>query len=238
LTCAGRRTYGARVNALQDAERLQRTALVVGATGEVGKQIVDQLLDDPSYQAVHTFARRALGKAHSKLYEHRVDFEAIPSWSEQLKGDVLFSALGTTLKGAGGKQAQYKVDYDYQYRVAEAAAKNGVKSFVLISSHGASPQSRIFYSRMKGELERDVSLLPFLAIRLLRPGLLDGKRQEHRPGEAFALRVLRKLPAWDSLARARPIKTEIVAKAALSCADDWTPGVNVVGPEQLFVLGA
>ena len=120
---------------------------------------------------------------HAKLQERIVNFDAVPEWKALLTGDVLFSSLGTTLKQAGSKEAQYKVDFTYQYNIAKAAADNGVSQYVLVSSAGASPQSRIFYSRMKGELEEAVKTFSFPHITILQPGILQGERDEFRLGE-------------------------------------------------------
>ena len=138
-----------------------KTAVVIGATGLVGSELVALLLADSRFETVKVFVRRSTGRQHPKLEEHLVNFDAVETWKEQLTGDVLFSAMGTTLKQAGSKDAQYKIDYTYQYNVAKAAAENGVPQYVLISSAGASPKSRIFYSRMKGELEESVKKLTF-----------------------------------------------------------------------------
>jgi uncharacterized protein YbjT (DUF2867 family) len=149
---------------------------------------------------------------------------------------VLFSALGTTLRAAGSQAAQYRVDHGYPYRVAEAARRNGVGTVVLVSSGGASPRSRIFYSRMKGELERDVEALGFARTRILRPGLLDGARREDRPGERWALRLLRPL-APVLPAGARPIPVGAVARAAVAAALDPAPGTRRYEAAELFRLG-
>src|SRR5690349_10962018 len=137
------------------------TAIVIGATGLVGSELVQQLLDDERFSLVKIFVRRSFGKQHPKLEEHIIDFDKIHEWGHLVSGDVLFSALGTTLKQAGGKEAQYRIDYNYQYDVADAAAKNKVPVYVLVSSAMANVDSKIFYTRMKGELERDIKKLPF-----------------------------------------------------------------------------
>ena len=103
-----------------------KTALIIGATGATGSALVKQLLNNDSYGAVHVFARRSGDLEHDKLQWHVVDFDAIDTWKEKLKGDVLFSAMGTTLKTAGSKDAQYQIDYNYQHDVAQAASENGV----------------------------------------------------------------------------------------------------------------
>jgi len=212
-------------------------AVVIGATGLVGREIVALLLADAAYGRVRVLARRATGVTHAKLDEHIVDFDAPASWSALVAGDVTFSALGTTLKAAGSKDAQYRVDHTYQLATARAARNNGVPCFVLISAHGASPASSIFYSRMKGELERDVTALQFPRTRILRPGLLSGDRQQRRPGEEIALALLRPLSAVLPAA-VRPISVVTVARAAVRAADDATPGVVSYGPSELFRLGA
>jgi uncharacterized protein YbjT (DUF2867 family) len=211
-------------------------AVLAGATGLVGREILRLLLDDPAYARVRVLARRAGSVRHPKLEERIVDFDAPETWSELVAGVVVFSALGTTLKVAGSKQAQHRVDYGYQFEVARAAAKHGVSCFVLVSAYGASPSARVFYSRMKGELERDVSALGMARTRILRPGLLSGERQERRRGEELALALLRPI-AGLLPAAVRPISVSTVARAAVRAAADATPGVIRYEPRELFRLG-
>lgn len=214
-----------------------RTAILVGATGLVGREILRQLLADPRFAAVTVLGRRSAGVTHAKLREHLVDFDRPETWAALVQGEVLFSALGTTIKAAGSREAQYRVDHTYPLQVARAARDNGVAAYVLVSSTGASPRSRVFYSRMKGELERDVTTLGFARTRLLRPGLLDGDRTERRAGEVWALRVLRPL-AGVLPAAARPIHAAVVARAAIAAGVDPAPGVVVHEAADLFRLGA
>jgi uncharacterized protein YbjT (DUF2867 family) len=211
-------------------------AIVIGATGLVGSELVRRLLADARFGSVVVLARRPTGIVHGKLREHLVDFDAPAGWAALVRGDVLFSALGTTIRAAGSQEAQYRVDHGYQHRVAELARGNGAGTLVLVSSAGASPRSRIFYSRMKGELERDVEALRFSRTRILRPGLLDGERREHRAGERLALRVLRAL-APVLPAGARPIPVATVARAAMAAALDPAPGARRYEAAELFRLG-
>lgn len=231
----------------------QKTATVVGATGLVGAQIVNQLLRDDKIACVIVLGRRSCKSSintdgiaadvlQQKLQEHIINFDDPASWEHLVRGDMLFSALGTTLKAAGSQEAQYKIDYTYQYVTAKAAAKNKVPAYTLISSSGASPDSRIFYSRMKGELERDTKALGFAKANYIQPGILSGdrsnKRNEKRTGEEIALALVNCLPAWDFLAAARPFPVEIVAKAAIKTAFDDTMGVRTFGPREIFRLVA
>ena len=193
-------------------------AVVLGATGLVGSALVSQLLSDPAYREVITLGRRTSGREHEKLKEHRIDFEQRASWSELVRGDVLFLALGTTRKAAGSQAAQRRVDFDYQYWAADAASQNQVSTLVLVSSAGAHADSRVFYSRMKGELEGAITSLRFDRRTFLRPGILDGRRKEKRSGEAFALGLLRAVPKWDLLSKMRPVSVEIVARAMRAAA--------------------
>ncbi len=206
---------------------MKQGALIVGATGLVGGHLLRLLLDDDRYEEVKIFVRRATGITHPKLLERIVDFEDRGPWKEFLSGDVLFSCLGTTIKKAGTKEKQYRVDYTYQYETAAAAADNGVATYVLISSSGADSHSRIFYTRMKGELDRDVKQLPFQTIRILKPSVLVGERREKRPGEAAAI-VLGKIVATliPPLRKYRPIPAEVVARAMIEAAEDVEPDIK------------
>lgn len=213
-----------------------KVAVIAGATGLVGSAFVRQLLADEAFAGVVSLGRRTTGIAHVRLREHVIDLDAPGTWSDLVRGDVLFSALGTTIKVAGSQAAQHLVDHTYQYRLADAARRNGVEAYVLVSSAGASPGSRVFYSRMKGELERDVEALGFPRTRILRPGPLDGARREDRPGERWMLRVLRPL-APILPASARPIPAEVVARAGIRAGLDPTPGTIRYAAGKLFELG-
>ena len=212
------------------------SAVVVGATGLVGSALVRLLRADDRFGSVAVLSRRPTGVASPKLKEHVVDFEAA-AWTGLLRGDVLFSALGTTLAAAGSKQAQHHVDHDHNLRIATAARKNGVPTYVLVSSAGASPRSVLFYSRMKGELERDVEALGFERTRILRPGFLDGDRVEVRTGERLALRLLRPLAPILPPA-VRPVRVEVVARAAIVAALGLAAGVVRYEPAEIFRRGA
>lgn len=211
-----------------------KTALLLGATGLVGDYLLRQLLLDDRFGTIRIFTRRPTGYQNAKLEEHIVDFRQPQQWSPLLTGDVLFSTLGTTLKQAGSQQAQYEIDYTYQFQAAQAAAENGVEAYVLVSSAGADAESLLFYSRMKGELERDIKKLPFRRIRILQPGMLAGPRQEPRTGEKIGLvlgSVLSQLPL---LRQYRPIHARTVAQALLNAGLDETSGVRTDTLEGVF----
>lgn len=210
------------------------TALLIGATGLVGDQLLRQLLLDARFDRLKVFVRRPTGYQSPKLEEHVVDFDQPQTWSEALTGDVLFSTLGTTLRQAGSQEAQYKVDYTYQYRAAQAAATNGVPTFVLVSSAGADADSFVFYNRIKGELERDVKKLRFRRIRILQPGILAGGRAQVRLGEKVGLVLASVVGAVPPLRGYRPIHARIVAQAMINAALDETPGVSTDTLEGVF----
>jgi uncharacterized protein YbjT (DUF2867 family) len=202
--------------------------LVIGATGLVGKEMVLQLLETAEVVRVSAFVRRKTGVVHSKFSEEIVDFDNIQSWSHLLKGDVLFSALGTTLKTVGSKEAQYKIDHDYQLQVAEAAAKNNVKAYVLISSVNANKKASIFYLKMKGELEDKIQRLPFSSITILRPGPLKGVREKSRLGEVISTGILERLPRLLIPKSFIPVLGSTVAKRSIFYGLRGEKGMKIV----------
>jgi uncharacterized protein YbjT (DUF2867 family) len=217
---------------------LLKTAIVIGATGLIGKHLTKFLLDDPVYSIVKVFVRRPLSISNPKLEEHVIDFDEISNWSDKITGNELYSAMGTTIKKAGSKEAQYKIDVTYQYEFAKAAAENGVKSYFLVSSSGANAKSKFFYMKIKGELEEKVRLLPLNKIRIFRPSLLLGERDEKRFGEKAAERLLKiVVPLFPFLKIQRPIEGDKVARAMIvSANDDSKERIKILEPPEIFRL--
>ena len=166
-------------------------ALVIGATGATGQEIVSQLLRDDSFNSVSIFVRKDPNITHSKLKTYIIDFSKIKSYKDLIKGDVLFSCLGTTLRVAGSKDKQYMVDYTYQYEFAKIASDNGVADYSLVSSIGANEKSLFFYPKIKGELEMAVKRFPFKAIQIFQPPTLIRQQELIRTGEKIGIKIFR-----------------------------------------------
>ena len=210
-------------------------ALIIGATGATGKDLLSQLLADDTYSEVHCFVRKPLTLTHPKLHAHVVDFETPEAWADLLRGDVAFSCLGTTLAAAGSKEAQWRVDYDYQYNFAEHCRNNGVPTFVLISAAGAKAQSKLFYNRMKGQLEDAVKKLEFPRLLIFQPSVLIRSNSD-RSGENFTVKAFNFLNILGILKRYRPMPTEILAEKMLSAVYNSPKGTFTFVLDKIFEL--
>lgn len=197
-----------------------RTALLLGATGLVGSACLDFLLADRGYRQVRVLARSALKKEHKKLIYHRVEFESLDDAQQQFAVDDIFCCLGTTIKVAGSQQAFRRVDFDYPITAAKLGAEAAAERFLVVSAVGADPRSRVFYNRVKGEMEEALKKVPYRAIWILRPSLLLGERTARRPGEGLATAISRPLTPLmvGPLRRYRPIPAEDVARAMVKLA--------------------
>lgn len=204
-------------------------ALLIGATGATGSDLLQLLLGDSKVDRVAIFVRRDPQITHPKLEVHLIDFDTKEQWNHLVIGDILFSCLGTTLKDAGSKEAQWKVDHDYQYRFSEAARENGVGTLLLVSSMNASLKSPFFYARMKGELEEAVRKLGFPGLMIFRPPSLIRKGSD-RAMERVGVKLIGFLNRLGLLKSMRPIPTERLAQAMLYAAKSFRRGEHILEP--------
>ncbi len=215
-----------------------KTVLIIGATGLVGNELTKKLLDDNRYDKVKVFVRRTTGISNPKLEEHIVDFDNIETWKNELTGDELYSALGTTIKKAGSKKAQYKIDFDYQYAAAKSASENGVNKYLLISSIGANSNSKNFYLNMKGNLDDAVQQFPFQQIMIFRPSILVGERNEKRIGESLGIKIAGLITnIIPAIKKYRPIKASKLAEAMITSANlNFADKFIIFESEEIFNL--
>ena len=208
-----------------------RTVLLAGATGLVGRQVLALLLDDPRVKRVVAPTRRPL-PPHRKLLDVQLDYEQLPEDASWWAVDAVVCTLGTTMAIAGSREAFRRVDYDYPMRVAELARRHGAGADALNSAKGADPRALFFYSRVKGELERDLVGLDYPSLTFVRPGLIGGERSEKRTGESVAAVVLGALgPLLPRAWRINPASR--IAVALVEAALRARPGVHSVSSAEL-----
>ena len=210
-------------------------ALIIGATGATGKDLLLQLLADDTYTEVHCFVRKPMSISHPKLHAHVVNFDTPEAWADLLQGDVAFSCLGTTLAVAGSKEAQWRVDYDYQYTFAQQCKAYGVPTFVLVSAAMANAQSKVFYNRMKGQLEDAVKALDFPSLLIFQPSILIRSNSD-RGVENFTVKAFNFLNKLGILKRYRPMPTEILAEKMLSAVYNSPKGTFTFALNKIFEL--
>ena len=187
-------------------------ALVLGATGATGQELVKLLLEDSNFSKVSVFVRRAININHEKLIIHEINFSKLRQYKSLINGDILFSALGTTKKQAGGKKAQFLVDYTYQYEFAKMAFENGISHYSLVSSVGANKDSIFFYPKIKGTLEESVRSFNFKKIQIFQPPSLIRQPELMRSGEKISIKLLNGINKLGLLKTLKPLLVKDLAK--------------------------
>lgn len=214
-------------------------ALVLGASGLVGNEVVELLVEDVRFKEVHLLSRseriktdpRKEGVGNAKNWV--INFDTIQSLPSLPKIDVLFVAFGTTIKTAGTQDAQWTIDVDYPSKIISLAKESGVSTLVLVSAMGASEQSRFFYSRMKAALEQKAEELEFSQLVIVRPSVLNGARKEKRTGERISIIVGNILGLTGLINKWRPVKVKDVAKCMIESVFVLPSGKHLIESDRI-----
>ncbi|WP_134499673.1 NAD(P)H-binding protein [Microvirga pakistanensis] len=205
--------------------------MLVGATGLVGGSVLRQALDDTRVTRIVAPTRREL-PSHPKLENPVVDFEYLPADAAWWSVDGVICTLGSTMRKAGSQQAFRRVDHDFPLAVARLSRQHGARAFALNSATGADPGSRFFYNRVKGEVEDALREIGFLSLTIVRPSLIGGDREELRPAEFMAMRLLR-LAERLLPRRYRIVPHERIARVLLEAAITAAPGERIIESEAI-----
>jgi uncharacterized protein YbjT (DUF2867 family) len=203
-----------------------RCVLLAGTTGLVGRECLALLEADPTVSAVIAPVRRlpqAATRPGSKVSFVQLDFERLEARADLFAVEQVVCALGTTIRQAGSREAFRRVDFDYPLTIARLALAAGAHHFLLVSALGADPESAVFYSRVKGELEQAVLALGYPAVTIVRPSLLLGEREEFRLGEEIMKRF-----GWLTPGKYRPVKARDVAGTLIAAARADRAGRRII----------
>jgi uncharacterized protein YbjT (DUF2867 family) len=201
---------------------LAKTAVIVGASGLVGNELLQLLLNDDRYERVVVLVRIALATQHPKLKQQLVDFDQLDQVADYLIGADVFCTLGTTIKKAGSQAAFTRVDRQYPFKLAELSKQQGASSYLIVTAIGANPRSSIFYSQVKGQLEAELKNLQLNRLHIFQPSFLVGNRIEHRAGEQFVGKLMTAMAFLfvGALRKYKSIHVRTVAIAMIKAAND------------------
>ena len=204
-----------------------KSALLAGASGAVGKHCLRFLLESDSYGKVRVLVRKLLDARHPKLEQQIVQFDSLEDFSSVVRGEDVFSCLGTTLNDAKTRKNYYKIDLTYPDKLARLAFKNGAERFFIITSVGASPHSSNFYLKVKGEIEYVLSQLPYKALHIFRPSLIIRENPRLKEKLALALAVPFKFLMAGPFRKYRPLKARTIALAMTRAARLNLKGIHI-----------
>jgi uncharacterized protein YbjT (DUF2867 family) len=221
-------------------ESKSRVALVLGASGLIGKSCLRLLLADGAYREVRVFARRALTEEHPNLRVTTGEFSRLAEHGSLFDADDVFCCLGSTIRKAGSREAFREVDFGYPLEAARLTGQHGGRSFLIVTALGADRTSAVFYTRVKGEVEEAISKAGVPAVHIFRPSMLLGDREESRPGEALGGGVMRLLAPFmvGKLKKYRPVQAETVARAMIWVAKQGATGFKIYESDTIQELGS
>lgn len=217
---------------------MTKIAVVAGSTGLIGKELIRQLCADPAYHKIIALVRRPGNFNQSGVEELVVDYEKLEDYAAHLKGDVVFSCLGTTQKQTPDRKAYFTIDHDYPLQLAQITSRNKAGQFHFISSIGANPKAAAFYLSMKGKTEQDIAAVPFASVHMYRPSFLNGPRKDQRLLEKAGIwlfAVLRPVLVG-KLRKYRSITDHDVAAAMIRQARESRPGVHYYESDEIQSL--
>jgi uncharacterized protein YbjT (DUF2867 family) len=207
-----------------------KTALILGATGLIGQALTQQLLENPYYDTVKVLVRTPLELEHPKLIQERYDYDH--PQADLLTANHVYCCLGTTIKKAGSPEAFRKVDYDYVVQTAALAQEQGARRMAVVSSMGADANSKVLYSRVKGEMEAALQAQGWETLYIVRPSLLLGERDEFRLGESIG-KVAAKGLSFLIPDKYKGIEGSQVAKAMQQYVTQGEAGQHIVESDAL-----
>jgi uncharacterized protein YbjT (DUF2867 family) len=206
----------------------QQTAVVVGATGLVGSHLLQQLLYDETFGTVRILVRKSVNIQHPKLQEQFVNFNDYADYQTKLgTGDCIFCCIGTTNANVKGDKTEYrKIDFDIPVNAARFGKEAGFEQYLIVTAQSANSNSRIFYNRLKGEVEEVVATFGFKRLHIFRPSFILGNRNEQRGGERF-FRQLFKTISFILPSSWKPIEASDIAAAMINAVKSGKDGMNL-----------
>ncbi|MEO2076210.1 MAG: oxidoreductase [Bacillus sp. (in: firmicutes)] len=215
-----------------------KTALVLGGSGLVGKELVETLIRQNTYNKIVLLVRRPIEINNSVCEPHVVDFDHLENEEELFQVTDVFCCLGTTIKKAKTKEAFRKVDYDYPVKAAKLSYKAGVENFLIVTAMGANPTSLFFYNKVKGDVEETLKKLELPSLHIFRPSLLLGDREEFRLGEKITAKASNILNLFmvGPLKTYKAIEAKKVASAMAAVAASGNIGVHIYSSDEIQQL--
>ena len=216
----------------------KRTAIVLGASGLTGRHLLERLVADDRYGEVRLFSRRNSGHSSPKIREYIGDILHLEQFREDFRADVVFCCVGTTSSKTGDRNLYRAIDYGIPFHAARLASENGIPAFLVISSIGADPKSRVFYTRTKGEMEEAVLSLQIPHTYILRPSLILGDRKERRWTEEAAAVIMKsaRFLMTGRLRNYRPIEAATIASAMIHL-DQARPDMKIIPSARIQEFG-
>jgi uncharacterized protein YbjT (DUF2867 family) len=214
-------------------KKSKMNALILGSTGLVGHELLELLAVDSRFEKIDLVSRRELDMRDISVTNHLVDFENLSELPIHHEIDCLFIAFGTTMKKAGSKAAQLKIDVEIPTNVMQLAKERGVKQCVLISALGVSLKSPFFYSRMKAQLDENAKAIGFEKLIIIKPSVLDGSRKEKRSGEKVSIQIGNALGKTGLINKYRPVQAINVAKCMIQASFDLPNGNHEIPSNEI-----